>query len=411
MQGQQRILTVSQVNAYVKRILSQDVLLSRVQITGEISNFRRHSSGHLYFALKDAGAAVSAVMFASDTVTLRFLPRDGIRVIVSGSVSLYEKTGQYQLYVHSMVPDGVGALYQAFEELKNKLQQEGLFDESRKRPLPAFPRKVGLVTSPTGAAVQDMIRVTKRRNPGIQLVLIPVLVQGEAAAASIVAGIQTAQKSGADVLIVGRGGGSIEDLWPFNEESVARAIAASEIPVISAVGHETDFTIADFAADTRAATPSMAAELAVPVAAEVLASVDTLLRRMNLAISGRIRTARQALDAIAARPFYRRPQDLLVTRRQDIDIADTALRNALQRQLDTRRHELDKALLRFRYLDPEEPLSRGYSIVYTTNGEMVSSTADVSLQDLYKIRLSDGEMLARAEGVRKKEKVYGRDDV
>ena len=411
MQGQQRILTVSQVNAYVKRILSQDVLLSRVQITGEISNFRRHSSGHLYFALKDAGAAVSAVMFASDTVTLRFLPRDGIRVIVSGSVSLYEKTGQYQLYVHSMVPDGVGALYQAFEELKNKLQQEGLFDESRKRPLPAFPRKVGLVTSPTGAAVQDMIRVTKRRNPGIQLVLIPVLVQGEAAAASIVAGIQTAQKSGADGLIVGRGGGSIEDLWPFNEESVARAIAASEIPVISAVGHETDFTIADFAADTRAATPSMAAELAVPVAAEVLASVDTLLRRMNLAISGRIRTARQALDAIAARPFYRRPQDLLVTRRQDIDIADTALRNALQRQLDTRRHELDKALLRFRYLDPEEPLSRGYSIVYTTNGEMVSSTADVSLQDLYKIRLSDGEMLARAEGVRKKEKVYGRDDV
>ncbi|MBQ6239669.1 MAG: exodeoxyribonuclease VII large subunit [Firmicutes bacterium] len=411
MQGQQRILTVSQVNAYVKRILSQDVLLSRVQITGEISNFRRHSSGHLYFALKDAGAAVSAVMFASDTVTLRFLPRDGIRVIVSGSVSLYEKTGQYQLYVHSMVPDGVGALYQAFEELKNKLQQEGLFDESRKRPLPAFPRKVGLVTSPTGAAVQDMIRVTKRRNPGIQLVLIPVLVQGEAAAASIVAGIQTAQKSGADVLIVGRGGGSIEDLWPFNEESVARAIAASEIPVISAVGHETDFTIADFAADTRAATPSMAAELAVPVAAEVLASVDTLLRRMNLAISGRIRTARQALDAIAARPFYRRPQDLLVTRRQDIDIADTALRNALRRQLDTRRHELDKALLHFRYLDPEEPLSRGYSIVYTTNGEMVSSTADVSLQDLYKIRLSDGEMLARAEGVRKKEKVYGRDDV
>ena len=411
MQGQQRILTVSQVNAYVKRILSQDVLLSRVQITGEISNFRRHSSGHLYFALKDSGAAVSAVMFASDAVTLRFLPRDGIRVIVSGSVSLYEKTGQYQLYVHSMVPDGVGALYQAFEELKNKLQQEGLFDESRKRPLPAFPRKVGLVTSPTGAAVQDMIRVTKRRNPGIQLVLIPVLVQGEAAAASIVAGIQAAQKSGADVLIVGRGGGSIEDLWPFNEESVARAIAASEIPVISAVGHETDFTIADFAADTRAATPSMAAELAVPVAAEVLASVDNLLRRMNLAISGRIRTARQALDAIAARPFYRRPQDLLVTRRQDIDIVDTALRNALRRQLDTRRHELDKALLQFRYLDPEEPLSRGYSIVYTTNGEMVSSTADVSLQDLYKIRLSDGEMLARAEGVRKKEKVYGRDDV
>ena len=411
MREQQRVLSVSQVNAYVKRILSQDLILSRVQITGEISNFRKHSSGHLYFVLKDTGAAINAVMFASDTIALRFLPRDGIRVVVSGSVSLYEKTGQYQLYVHSMVPDGVGALYQAFEELKNKLQQEGLFDESRKRPLPAFPRKVGLVTSPTGAAVQDMIRVTKRRNPGIQLVLIPVLVQGEAAAASIVAGIQTAQKSGADVLIVGRGGGSIEDLWPFNEESVARAIAASEIPVISAVGHETDFTIADFAADTRAATPSMAAELAVPVAAEVLASVDTLLRRMNLAISGRIRTARQALDAIAARPFYRRPQDLLVTRRQDIDIADTALRNALRRQLDTRRHELDKALLHFRYLDPEEPLSRGYSIVYTTNGEMVSSTADVSLQDLYKIRLSDGEMLARAEGVRKKEKVYGRDDV
>jgi exodeoxyribonuclease VII large subunit len=411
MREQQRVLSVSQVNAYVKRILSQDLILSRVQITGEISNFRKHSSGHLYFVLKDTGAAINAVMFASDSIALRFLPRDGIRVVVSGSVSLYEKTGQYQLYVHAMAPDGVGALYQAFEELKNKLQTEGLFDEERKRPLPAFPRKVGLVTSPTGAAVQDMIRVSKRRDPGIQLVLIPVLVQGEAAAASIVQGIRAAQNCGADVLIVGRGGGSIEDLWPFNEEIVARAIAASGIPVISAVGHETDFTIADFVADARAATPSMAAELAVPVAAEVLASVDALTRRMMLAISGRIRSARQMLDAIAARPFYRRPQDLLVTRRQDLDTVETAIAHTIRQQFDHRRHELDKALLRFQYLDPEEPLSRGYSIVYTMSGETVSSTAGVSLQDLYKVRLSDGEMLARAEGVRKKEKSYGRDDV
>ena len=268
---QRKVYPVSAVNRYVKQLLQQDMILSGLWVSGEISNFKRHSSGHLYFTLKDREGSIAAVMFASDARNLSFRPQDGQQVQVQGYISLYEKTGQYQLYVRQMEQQGSGQLYQAFEALKQKLQAQGLFDEQRKKPIPAFPEKIGIVTSPTGAAVRDMIQIARRRYPGVQLVLYPAIVQGVDAAPTIVKGIRRLDRMPeVDVIIVGRGGGSIEDLWPFNEEMVAMAIAEAQTPIVSAVGHETDFTIADFVADLRAPTPSAAAELAVPSQKELI---------------------------------------------------------------------------------------------------------------------------------------------
>ncbi len=399
MREQQRILSVSQVNAYVKRILSQDLILSRVQITGEISNFRKHSSGHLYFVLKDTGAAINAVMFASDSIALRFLPRDGIRVIVSGSVSLYEKTGQYQLYVHAMAPDGVGALYQAFEELKNKLQTEGLFDEERKRPLPAFPRKVGLVTSPTGAAVQDMIRVSKRRDPGIQLVLIPVLVQGEAAAASIVQGIRAAQNCGADVLIVGRGGGSIEDLWPFNEEIVARAIAASGIPVISAVGHEPDVTIADFVADRRASTPSNAAEIAVPDMTELLRYLQGAEGSLTNSMLNLLDRQDKRLSELENKRVLTDPMAFLQDRRLQLDFVHQKLAMTAKERVDTEMRRFTRLTASLDALSPLKVLGRGYSLAQRENGGILLDSSQVLPGERIRLQLAHGSLGCKVETV------------
>ena len=267
---QVNVYTVSQINGYIKRLIDSDVFLSGLHIEGEISNFKLHSSGHLYFSLKDKTGSIDCVMFRSAAQYLEFMPKNGDAVLVGGRVSLYEKTGKYQVYVDYMQPAGLGALHAEFEKLKQKLAAEGLFDEKFKKPIPEYPKTVALVTSPTGAAVRDMIDVSRRRNPSIKLVIVPVLVQGENAAADIAKGIELVNEwGGADTIIVGRGGGSMEDLWAFNEEIVARAIFKSEIPVISAVGHEVDFTIADFAADFRAPTPSAAAELAIPASEPV----------------------------------------------------------------------------------------------------------------------------------------------
>lgn len=392
------VLKVSQVNTYAKRILAQDTILNRLHMTGEISNFKRHSSGHLYFVLKDELAAINCVMFAQDARTLRFLPREGQRVIAEGAVSLYEKTGQFQFYARRMVPDGTGALYIAFEALKQKLAAEGLFDPARKKPIPAFPRSVALVTSPTGAAVQDMIHIARRRHPGIQLILVPVLVQGDQAAPSIVQGLRRAAMTGADTIIVGRGGGSLEDLWPFNEEPVARAIAECPVPVISAVGHETDVTIADFAADLRAPTPSAAAELAVPVADELLSGLRDLRVRQRLALRRRIETERLMLGQIHNRPCYRRPGDWFRSTRQALDEAGEAMRLAISDRLKTASDALDALHLHLEYRNPEYPLSRGYSMLMDPEGHFISSITEIHPGSPYQVRLQDGLAHMRAEG-------------
>ena len=296
-----RVYSVTQVNRYVKSLLTNDALLSGIWLRGELSNYKRHSSGHRYFTLKDAEGAIAAVMFASYAAGLNFVPTEGQQVEVRGSVSLYEKTGQYQFYVTQMEPLGRGTLYQAFEELKEKLERQGLFDISVKKELPRFPRRIGIATSATGAALQDMIRIAKRRNPGVQLVLCPCLVQGEAAAADIVRSLRRLDREPeVDVIIVGRGGGSIEDLWAFNEEIVARAIYEAHTPIISAVGHETDFTIADFVADERAATPSAAAELAVPERERWIRDIHQKRQRIQRAAEQNLLSWRRRMETAAA---------------------------------------------------------------------------------------------------------------
>lgn len=391
------VYRVSQVNAYVKRMLAQDVTLSNLHMTGEISNFKRHSSGHLYFALKDEGGAISAVMFASDASTLRFLPREGTKVIAQGSVSLYEKTGQYQFYIRRMEPDGLGALYQAYEALKQKLSAEGLFEPSRKRKIPVYPQTVAIVTSPTGAAVQDMIQIARRRHPGIRLIVVPVLVQGPQAAPSIVQGLKKAAASGADTIIVGRGGGSIEDLWAFNEEIVARAIAACSVPVISAVGHETDFTIADFAADLRAPTPSAAAELAVPQAAELLEGLRMLQDRQKTALNRRLQMERRILEQMMTRPVYRRPAAMLDSRRQELDMRYESMQGLSRQYLQDIKGQLSELQLRLSYLDPAHPLGRGYAYVTGEDGSIMSSVHSAYEGQNVHIHLSDGQLYTRVE--------------
>ncbi len=391
------ILRVSQVNAYVKRTLQADALLSGLRMTGEISNFKRHSSGHLYFALKDESASVNAVMFQSDASSLHFLPRDGLRVIASGYVSLYEKTGQYQFYARRMEPDGTGALYQAYEVLKEKLRREGLFDPERKKPLPPFPRTVAFVTSPTGAAVQDMMNVAKRRHPGIRLILVPVLVQGDQAAASIEKGLFRADKSGADVIIVGRGGGSIEDLWPFNEERVARAIAALHTPVVSAVGHETDFTIADFAADLRAPTPSAAAELVVPAVLESVRALDQTEERQRAALRRRLELEKRFLKELAERSVFRNPKGVTAPRYLALDQLEERAGNAAGRRILEEKTKLEALETRLHYLDPGEPLRRGYAYVTNEEGSICASVREFEEGDRLSVTFSDGRAHTRVE--------------
>ena len=299
---QKRVITVSELNEYLKLLFEYDEILRNIYIKGEISNFTNHyKTGHYYFSLKDAGGTVRAVMFRSSASKLKFLPENGMRVIVGGRVSVFPRDGQYQIYVESMEPDGVGSLYIAFEQLKAKLEKEGLFAEYRKKPLPKMPKRIGIITSPTGAAIRDMIHILGRRFPSAEVVLYPALVQGAEAPASLARGlVYFNQKADVDMIIIGRGGGSIEDLWAFNDEMLVRCVAASEIPVISAVGHETDFTLCDFAADLRAPTPSAAAELAVPDMNEVAHRLRLLEERLTLASMRRITENREHLRLLAS---------------------------------------------------------------------------------------------------------------
>lgn len=387
--------SVSDVNRYLKDLLAREPLLSGLSVRGEISNFKQYPSGHCYFTLKDANSALKCVMFRSRAQYLRFLPQNGMQVVAGGTISVYERDGVYQLYVDSLMPEGTGDLALAFEQLKKKLSAEGLFDQSRKQPLPAFPKKIGVVTSPAGAVLRDIYRVSKRRWPAVQLVLYPVQVQGEGAAEQIARGIDFfAEEYAVDVIIAGRGGGSMEDLWAFNEEPVVRAIAACPVPLISAVGHETDFTLADFAADVRAATPSQAAELAVPDRAEVKRQVEHLTSQLTRQMRREIDLRRQRLDHVLQSRVMRQPQSMLAERRQRLDFLLAGLQNTAKQELQNKSHGLKLLLNRLAAINPAAVLGRGYGIV-TKQDKLVSSINAVEVDDEIQLSLTDGSLKAR----------------
>ena len=390
------VLTVGQLNAYVKSVLDGDRNLNHVFVCAEISNFTNHyRTGHFYFSLKDETSVIRAVMFRSNAQRLKFLPQNGMRVIVRGQVSLYERDGQYQLYIDDMQPDGLGAFNLAFEQLKERLSKEGLFAPERKRPLPRYPMRIGIVTSPTGAAVRDIINILSRRFPLAQMILQPVQVQGEDAPSQIIEAIQLFnEKKAADVLIVGRGGGSIEELWAFNDEGVARAVASSEIPVISAVGHETDYTICDFAADLRAPTPSAAAELCVPDWHAELERVETLRRSAGQLMRRRLEAEQQRLDTLILRAKFQEPTRLFESGRQMLTTLEQRLCKAAAERLLRENNRLAPLTGKLDALSPLKVLSRGYAIAYHED-RPIRSISEVSAGDTVQLKWSDGS--ARCE--------------
>lgn len=378
-----KVLTVTQITSYIKKILSSDPILNNVSVKGEISNFKHHFSGHMYFTLKDDAARIKCVMFKSSCASIKFLPEDGMNVIISGSISLYERDGQYQLYVLDMQPDGVGALYMAFEQLKKKLEAEGLFDAQNKTSIPKYPSSVGVITSSTGAAVRDIINVISRRYPCANIKILPVLVQGIGASEEISHAIETLNKrADVDVIIVGRGGGSIEELWAFNEENVARAIYNSKIPIISAVGHETDFTISDFVADLRAPTPSAAAELCVPDINNLFYKVNTCFKSLcNLALAN-IRYKQNSLNKSGNMLLSMNPMLQISQKRQYIDSLDSRLLALVKYKLDIKREKLQQCSTNLDILSPLSIITRGYSVSY------ISGTKKV-LKDVKKVKVGD----------------------
>ncbi len=387
--------SVSDVNRYLKDLLAGEPLLQGISVRGEISNFKQYPSGHCYFTLKDTNSALKCVMFRSRAQYLRFLPQNGMQVVAGGSITVYERDGVYQLYVDSLIPEGTGDLALAFEQLKEKLAAEGLFDPARKQPLPAFPKKIGVVTSSAGAVLRDIFRVSKRRWPGIQLVLYPVQVQGEGAAEQIARGIDFfAEEYAVDVIIAGRGGGSMEDLWAFNEEPVVRAIAACPVPLISAVGHETDFTLADFAADVRAATPSQAAELAVPDRSEVMRQVENLTGQLTRQVQRELALRRQRLEGLLNSRVMRDPQSMLAERRQRLDFLLAGLQRTAKAELQSKQHKLGLILNRLAAINPAAVLGRGYGIV-TKQDKLVSSIQSVEIDDELQLTFTDGRVQAK----------------
>lgn len=387
--------SVSDVNRYLKDLLAGEPLLQGISVRGEISNFKQYPSGHCYFTLKDINSALKCVMFRSRAQYLRFLPQNGMQVVAGGNIAVYERDGVYQLYVDSLIPEGTGDLALAFEQLKEKLAAEGLFDPARKQPLPAFPKKIGVVTSSAGAVLRDIYRVSKRRWPGIQLVLYPVQVQGEGAAEQIARGIDFfAEEYAVDVIIAGRGGGSMEDLWAFNEEPVVRAIAACPVPLISAVGHETDFTLADFAADVRAATPSQAAELAVPDRSEVMRQVENLTGQLTRQVQRELVLRRQRLEGLLNSRVMREPQSMLAERRQRLDFLLAGLQRTAKAELQGKQHKLGLILNRLAAINPAAVMGRGYGIV-TKQDKLVSSIQTVEIDDELQLTFTDGHVQAK----------------
>lgn len=384
------VLSVSQVNEYLKMLLDSDRVLSNVYVRGEISNFTVPRSGHLYFTLKDEDGQIKAVMFRFQTGKLLFRPEDGMKVIVHGKLSVYGPSGQYQLYVDEMQPDGVGSLALRFEQLKRRLEAEGLFSQERKKPLPVMPMRIGIITSPTGAAIHDMMNILGRRFPCAQLILFPSAVQGAEAPMQLTMGIEFFGMSQmVDVIIIGRGGGSAEDLWAFNDEALARAVASCPVPVISAVGHESDFTICDFVADRRAPTPSAAAELAVPDKRELLQQFSEIGIRMNALLSQRIAQERRALSLIGSSTILRNPQQLLNDFRLGLADREMRLDSDMQSILKDQQHRLATLCGKLEALSPLSVLSRGYATV-SKDGVTVTSSKDLQTGDRVDIRFADG---------------------
>lgn len=393
-------MTVTQLNEYVRRTFASDPMLHGICLTGELSNLKRHASGHWYFTLKDEEAAINCAMFRQAAYGLRFRPENGQRVRLFGSVGLYTKTGSYQFYADAMEPDGIGDLYLQFEALKRKLTQEGLFDASLKKPLPVLPKGIGIVTSKTGAVVHDIARVAWWRYPGMPLYLFPVKVQGEGAAQEIAQGLRVLDKlPQIDVIIVGRGGGSMEDLWAFNEEIVARAIAACKTPVVSAVGHETDFTIADMVADLRAPTPSAAAELAVPQKEALQNEIAVLSDELTRTLEQQIALKRLKLTALQQRLTAASPAQRSERLRASLAALEVRLQAAVSNALQQKQHRVERALLRIRVSGPMETMKRGYAVVMKED-VLVRSAASVQSGDGLRILMADGTIEAVAQSAK-----------
>jgi len=436
--------TITELNNYIKEILDHNLFLNRVYLKGEISNFKNHTRGHLYFTLKDENARLSAVMFANNTRSLQFVPEDGMKVLVTGRISAYPQTGSYQIYVEEMTLDGIGNLYIEFEKLKEKLFKEGLFNKEHKKPIPKFPERIGVITADTGAAVRDIMSTIKRRYPLCEVILFPTLVQGEFAAPNIVKQIEVADTYNCDVLIVGRGGGSIEDLWAFNEEIVARAIYNANTPIISAVGHEPDFTIADFVADLRAPTPTGAAEMAVPTILDIENILNQYKLRLNKNIKSLVNTKFIELYSLKNSFILKNPMSLYEMKEQKLDkLLDNLnknifiyldnkkhlleidlnklklvspdklilnnqtkvneyknkLNNIIEKQLLNTKHNLDYMINTLKLVNPLNILSNGYSLV-RINDKVIKSSKDLKLDDLVNIKLHDGEIIAKVEEIK-----------
>lgn len=398
----QEILTVSvsKLNHYIKRVMENNSYLKNIWIQGEISNCKLHHSGHIYLTLKDDASALRAVMFRTAASALRFQPENGMKVLARGRISVYERDGQYQLYIEELQPDGVGALHIAYEQLKAKLAEEGLFDEQFKKPLPKYPQTIGVVTALTGAAVRDIIHVLGRRCPSARVRIVPVLVQGTQAAGQIAEAIAFFnQKKLADVLIVGRGGGSIEDLWAFNEEIVARAIFASEIPIISAVGHETDFTIADFVADRRAPTPSAAAEIAVPAFSEMYERLASLRAALTYRLNGYLEQQKQRLELMKRSPVLADFSKTTEEFHLRLDNAQSRLEEAEKKILQQKSEHSAQLFAKLDALSPLKVLSRGYAVAASENGKTIVSAKQVQTNDSLRLRVSDGSIDCIVKGV------------
>ncbi len=396
--------SVTEINQYIKNMFLKDRILSFVYVKGEVSNCKYHTSGHIYFTLKDAQGQLACVMFAGQRKGLKFRLEEGQSVIALGNINVYERDGKYQLYANEILLDGLGLLYERFEKLKKTLEAEGLFDPAHKKPIPAYPKRVGIVTASTGAAIQDIINISKRRNPYVQLILYPAQVQGTGSAESVVKGIEALDRLGVDTIIIGRGGGSIEDLWAFNEEIVARAVYACRTPIISAVGHETDITISDYVADLRAPTPSAAAELAVNDYMSYLSLLRDYRRQLTKAVQQKITYHQSRLKEYKLRLFYASPSYQIRQKRQLLTDIEQKLQNRMNQRLKERRHRLELLIARLEGLSPLSKLSRGYALVVGEDNKPLQSIKGVSPKELLTVSLLDGDIRARVEETREQKR-------
>ena len=385
-------ITVQELNRYIKEKVDGDEFLNNIYVKGEISNFKLHYTGHMYFTLKDENSLIKCIMFKSYTPHLAFMPKDGMKVLVLGSVSVFERDGVYQIYCKAMKQEGMGTLYEEYQKLKAKLEKEGLFDTSHKRKIPMFPKTIGVLTSSTGAVIRDIINVSTRRNPNVHIRLLPVPVQGPGAAEKIAEGIKKMNDEKlADVLIIGRGGGSLEDLWPFNEEIVARAIYDSKLPIISAVGHETDFTIADFVADLRAPTPSAAAELAVPNISDVVYTISTYQNRYRVALKRKLELIKMRYEKCMTLRVFKEPLQKINEKSISLDMLVKSIGNSINQKVTKARAESIKLIAKLDALSPLKTLSRGYSIT-EKDGKIVSNIDEINVDDILELRLKNGKL-------------------